>query len=84
MHLPRGPLDWNDSSKEPQVAYLQKNLYGIPPATRTFIQGAKKYHLSIGFSSCIVEDSLFSRKDDLCEIQCGTYVDEGYGGATLY
>ena len=84
MHLPRGPFDWTcPVTGEKQVAYLQKNLYGIPPAPRTFSKGVHKFHCSIGFSSCIVESSLFARIDEHGnEVQCGMYVDEGYGGAS--
>jgi hypothetical protein len=84
MHLPRGPFDWTcQVTGERQVAYLQKNLYGIPPAPRTFSKGAHTFHESNGFSVCTVESSLFSRIDESGnEVQCGMYVDEGYGGAS--
>ena len=84
MHLPRGPFDWKcPVTGEQQVGYIEKNLYGIPPAPRTFMKGAHKYHMDIGFTSCNVESALFWRIDEQGnEVQCGMYVDEGYGGAT--
>ena len=84
MHLPRGPFNNKDPvTGEQLVGYLQKNLYGTPPAPRTFSKGAHKYHLRIGFSACVVENTLYAREDNVGnKVENGMYVDEGYGGAT--
>ena len=83
MELPRGPFDWTDPvTGEPQVALIQKNLYGTPSGPRTFTKGSVKYHLSIGFSNSAVEQTAFARSDDNHGIRCAMYVDEGFGGAS--
>jgi hypothetical protein len=87
IELPKHPLfDWRDpQTNKDDVGWLQGNQYGTPPAPRTF---SKQFHKALkseplNLSSCPVQHSVFSRDGpDGSGILVGTYVDEGFGGAS--
>ena len=84
MELPDGPFDWSDPvTGERQIGLVQQNLYGTPPAPRTFTKGAKKHHVEYGFRVNVEEDSVFDRDDAERNhsLLIAGYVDEFFGGA---
>ena len=83
MQLPRGPFPWNQPGAPPEVALLIQNLYGTPPAPRTFTDGLHSHHCAGGFRSSVVERTCYSREDEHDNsVIVACYVDEGFGGAS--
>ena len=83
IELPKGPFDWNNTDGERDVGLLEGNLYGIPPAPRTFTKQFRKHLHENGVQSCSVQLNAYHREGEDGRWVDGTgYVDEIFGGAS--